>query len=317
MTRSPRPELLGLLQTARESPGDLAPRLVVADWLEEHGDESDRARAEFIRLQHRPDDPSDARRYNRMNELHRKHYDEWVGAVRKLCKWGPSLEGGFLNANLSGATLVGKKMDAVKDSEAWAWVSRLHVSVTEENAAAVAASPLLGHAGALTVDGKPEALLHVFASPRLRSVRQLYLRHTRLSDEGVRHLAASEHLGNVVELNLGDNRFTDDGMRALAKARSLRGVRTLTLDKVRFASVKIGAPGVAALFASGTFPDLTALDLSNNHLDNDAAEAIAEGRLGEQLESLRLHQCRCISAASARRACRRWPGRRGCGGCRR
>src|SRR5262245_56329639 len=45
---TPRPELDALLAACIEHPGDDAPRLVLADWLEEHG-EADRA--EFIRLQ--------------------------------------------------------------------------------------------------------------------------------------------------------------------------------------------------------------------------------------------------------------------------
>jgi uncharacterized protein (TIGR02996 family) len=40
-----------LLQAIRETPEEDGPRLVYADWLEEHGDEHDRARAEFIRVQ--------------------------------------------------------------------------------------------------------------------------------------------------------------------------------------------------------------------------------------------------------------------------
>src|SRR5262249_29891094 len=40
--------LSGLLQACKESPEDNAPRLILADWLEEHGDSD---RAEFIRLQ--------------------------------------------------------------------------------------------------------------------------------------------------------------------------------------------------------------------------------------------------------------------------
>ena len=39
------------LQAIREAPEDNNLRLVFADWLQEHGDEHDRARAEFIRLQ--------------------------------------------------------------------------------------------------------------------------------------------------------------------------------------------------------------------------------------------------------------------------
>jgi uncharacterized protein (TIGR02996 family) len=40
-----------LLQAARDEPEDDTPRLVLADWLEEHGDEAERARAELIRIQ--------------------------------------------------------------------------------------------------------------------------------------------------------------------------------------------------------------------------------------------------------------------------
>ena len=43
-------ELTGLLHTARFAFADDMPRLVVADWLEEHGDESDRERAAFVRF---------------------------------------------------------------------------------------------------------------------------------------------------------------------------------------------------------------------------------------------------------------------------
>ena len=40
-----------LVQAVIESPEDDTPRLVFADFLEENGDEDDRERAEFVRLQ--------------------------------------------------------------------------------------------------------------------------------------------------------------------------------------------------------------------------------------------------------------------------
>src|SRR5262245_56805489 len=45
------PDLASLLSACKETPDDDAPRLVLADWLEEHGDEEGRARAEFVRVQ--------------------------------------------------------------------------------------------------------------------------------------------------------------------------------------------------------------------------------------------------------------------------
>ncbi|MBY0456405.1 MAG: TIGR02996 domain-containing protein, partial [Gemmataceae bacterium] len=40
-----------LLAAIRANPDEDTPRLAFADWLDEHGDEADRARAEFIRVQ--------------------------------------------------------------------------------------------------------------------------------------------------------------------------------------------------------------------------------------------------------------------------
>jgi uncharacterized protein (TIGR02996 family) len=47
MSRPARPELLALLADIKENPDDLTPWLVLTDWLEENGDEGDRARASF------------------------------------------------------------------------------------------------------------------------------------------------------------------------------------------------------------------------------------------------------------------------------
>src|SRR5919197_5606192 len=50
-TGTGRGQMLLLLEAAKENPWGAAPRLVLADWLDEHGNEADRARAEIIRLQ--------------------------------------------------------------------------------------------------------------------------------------------------------------------------------------------------------------------------------------------------------------------------
>ncbi len=44
-----RPEVAAFLAAAKDEPEDDAPRLVLADWLEENGDSTDAARAEFAR----------------------------------------------------------------------------------------------------------------------------------------------------------------------------------------------------------------------------------------------------------------------------
>src|SRR5436189_1203112 len=69
------PEEAGFLADIIAHPADNAPRLIYADWLEEHGDEAGRARAEFIREQIRL-----ANRGNyspRANELYWTYHKQW------------------------------------------------------------------------------------------------------------------------------------------------------------------------------------------------------------------------------------------------
>src|SRR5262245_30989633 len=129
MTRSPRSELLGLLQAARQSPDDLSPRLVVADWLEEHGDESDRDRAEYIRLCCVPSERRNQASYDRAHELWQKHREAWLGPFQALSRWGCGCVDGFPSLRIRGRDLIGPKVAALRDSEDWAWVGQLHVVV--------------------------------------------------------------------------------------------------------------------------------------------------------------------------------------------
>src|SRR5262245_39882033 len=74
-----------LLAEVCECPDDDGPRLVYADWLEEHGDEAERERAEFIRVQVRlaqiddcdPEYPGLVRRQAKLS----RHHNAWCGAL--------------------------------------------------------------------------------------------------------------------------------------------------------------------------------------------------------------------------------------------
>src|SRR5262245_15586366 len=79
------PQLLALLHAAKEAPGDDSPRLVLADWLEEHGEPE---RAEFARCQLRlaPGNPAlDAgerqRLRRRADELLEGNGGCWMGSL--------------------------------------------------------------------------------------------------------------------------------------------------------------------------------------------------------------------------------------------
>src|SRR5436309_2903540 len=74
------------LADIREHPDDDAPRLIYADWLDEHGDE---ARAEFIRAQIEMEKlaPDDIRRRDlvlRQHALESEHKARWAGELKGL-----------------------------------------------------------------------------------------------------------------------------------------------------------------------------------------------------------------------------------------
>jgi uncharacterized protein (TIGR02996 family) len=70
------PRLLALLEEARLAPDDDAPRLVLADWLDDHGDG---ARAEFLRLQCLS--PRLAVAQERCRALLDRHGGAWLGPL--------------------------------------------------------------------------------------------------------------------------------------------------------------------------------------------------------------------------------------------
>jgi len=88
------------LQAIIETPSDDTPRLIYADWLEDHDQPE---RAEFIRLQCRlaqMDDDDDASRElleTREQFLLERYQDEWLGPMRRLlCHW--TFRRGYLDA---------------------------------------------------------------------------------------------------------------------------------------------------------------------------------------------------------------------------
>src|SRR5437588_11672378 len=74
----------GFLRVIAEDPGDDAPRLVFADWLEEQGD----PRGEFMRLQVRlarlpESDPRRVALEEHERELLDRHAVDWLGRLRE------------------------------------------------------------------------------------------------------------------------------------------------------------------------------------------------------------------------------------------
>jgi uncharacterized protein (TIGR02996 family) len=227
-----------------------APRLVFADWLDEHGDPD---RAAFIRLQcehaalTRPGPPPTAAGKKKAAALEAKadallarNRDRWTAG---LPKWAADAR--FDRGFPIFYFITGKQL-------------------ADDGAALRRVAPLGGYLALRLLKGREAA---VFASPHLEYVTRLGLEHCQLTDAGVAVLATAPHLGRVWELDLSRggfgsldkdvNRLTDAAALTLAAADNLPALTALDLGEHK----KLTAAGVRAILESPTRAGLTSLDV--------------------------------------------------------
>jgi uncharacterized protein (TIGR02996 family) len=186
-----------LLRAIAENPADDAPRLVYADWLDEHGDPD---RAEFIRLTTGPATGHTAR----VEELLARNGDRWraeAPAARGV-QWGADLRRGFVHqACLAAADVFHPAREAL-------------FSVPLDD---------------LAVEGMTTpAIRGLVTEPRLERLRSLTL-CGHFYNRGIIALVSSPHVCNLQTLYLGGVRdeTTDEGGEALLQSPFLKNLRTL------------------------------------------------------------------------------------------
>ncbi|HYH65618.1 MAG TPA: TIGR02996 domain-containing protein [Urbifossiella sp.] len=228
---------IALLRAVAARPDDDTPRLVYADWLDDHArsDNSYAARAEYIRLQIRlsvseaastPPGEWSALRH-REAQLQGDHHDEWQREARALLG---SREGSFTFAR--------------------GFPERLEVRGTNWIATAdLGASPLR----AVRVNGISDDELPTLADGlRGTQITELILTMTRITDEGLVHLAPLTHLRG---LDLSFTRVTDLGLAHLSTLGNLEhldlGTTAVTAAGVASSLTLTAAAKVSGLRSAG------------------------------------------------------------------
>ncbi|MCE9568183.1 MAG: TIGR02996 domain-containing protein [Planctomycetes bacterium] len=235
-----------LLAAIWAAPEEDTPRLVYADWLQEHGDD---ARAEFIRVQIRlagmtEHDTEWSELITQERELLDNHRVDWLGDWAHA-QW--LFRRGF--------------PDSLKLN------SR---AVSEGDLLALAESPDLA---TLTLgDGGigDEGIAILVCSPHLATLTTINLGYNGIGNEGATALAVCPHLTNLTTLTLSRNAIRGEGAAALASSPHLVKLRTLNLN-----NNSLRDAGVAALAASSHLTNLAALYLENNSISNVGALALA------------------------------------------
>jgi uncharacterized protein (TIGR02996 family) len=303
-----------------DNPADDTPRLIYADWLEEHGQPE---RAEFIRLQCcrarlSADDSEQSVLAARESALLACHESDWLATLPSLedVTWVELHRGFVEEVCVESAEAFLEHAPALFRA---APVRRVQIRrIDPSSARDLAGSPYLGRLIELNLgngtglcgrcvrslagsrqleflealllhynDLGDEAVAHLADSPQLGELRELYLSGTNVSDDGAAAVGSLGSMPQLRDLDLRDNQIGDDGARALAFNLGLEQVSTLWLVNNR-----IGEAGAEALAWTERLPGLAHLYLNYNPIGDAGAEAFAASPHRGQLIELDLRHCR-------------------------
>jgi uncharacterized protein (TIGR02996 family) len=249
-----------LLRAIEANADEDTPRLVYADWLEEHAtSDADRGRAEFIRLQCAvAREPPGKRRTAlavREHQLLDWHHKEWERAYPPSLPTG-SYTRGFMFMRFTAADFAkyGEQLAALTVlSDVW----------------------LTDAAGAMA---------RLAACPALGCVRSLHL--AEVQNRQLVTLLGSPHLRNVSVLDLGGNAIKSAGCAALAATAALPGLRVLALG-----SHPIKDRGLDALVGAPWFANLVGLYVPDCGLSGAAVARLAQRPTARRLRALNVNHC--------------------------
>ena len=250
------------------NPDEDTPRLVFADWLDEHGDEHDQARAEFIRLQieqHRLPPRAEAERARierAAGALERKHRKSWLAPLHALDPTTPPAYAFFVRgllANLpvpTGDFLRPAYQRALPDALAVVGVEELLLQTAITKVEALTGAPAMRWVCSLTTDTPDDATLRVLArSPDCAHLSALYLFSPKVTDAGLRSFAKTTAVTRLRHFGVTGAphrlRYTAKGVLAVLNSSRLPLLNSLTVydwaeDSFEYAAV-FRDPGAARL----------------------------------------------------------------------
>jgi uncharacterized protein (TIGR02996 family) len=265
-----------LLRAVLAAPDDDAPRLIYADWLDEHGDCE---RAEFIRVQvalarNDKDDPRAPSLGQRERKLLAAHRARWSAPLDGAAmSW--TFRRGFIEEVEMAAPVFLRRGERLFDVAPVRTVKLVRVGVSGPR---LAACQTLAQVVNLDLRGAhlwASHLAPLLASPHLSRLKSLSLAGS-CNQSGLAVLTGAPVLGSLTGLDLRENHLRNAGAVLLAACPRLAGLRVLDLRHNG-----IGVDGGNALAASPYLGGLDLLDLRGNSIDS-AIPALRE-RFGDRL----------------------------------
>jgi uncharacterized protein (TIGR02996 family) len=288
----PRPQVLAFLDEIKATPDDDGPRLVLADWLDEHGDDTDRGRAELIRLQcqlirHEASDSEKAGGMRlRIAVLLGQHMEAWLGPFRSPCR-SYDLDRGLALFQFRANNLANRTANVVARSEYGGWFEGLGLyELWVNEAQRIASFPLLSsllYLDLATPRPQAGATLALLSSPHLVRLIGLDASGARLGQKRLSALAKAPSFSRLTSLMLRSNALGADAATLLARLPQFANLRSLDLGLNN-----IGLPGLSALVSSPHLRNLTGLGLSDTGIGADGLDLLLAWPLLERVTFLRL-----------------------------
>jgi uncharacterized protein (TIGR02996 family) len=322
----------GFIRAILEAPEDDGPRLVYADWLDEHGQPE---RAEFIRIEceqvvihrdpecapNRWDNPRFWELEDRGRELCKRHAAGWFGPLLRKFGREMSTRRGFPWQLALSARRFLEQGEAI--FRAAPTIEDVMIVRLGRNMQDLAQCPALAHVRRLeffeTPFRSPEAEC-LAASPYLENLRKLHIgfTDTQIGPRGAMALAGAKTLRQLEHLDLHNHAVYDEGAAALLRSPRLATLTQLHLgnngltdqaaldlaaaDHLSLRSLNLmwnhlTPRGVAALAGAGHLASLEYLCLGWNAVNHAGAVALVEGKSVAHLHELMLWECGLDDAA--------------------
>jgi uncharacterized protein (TIGR02996 family) len=277
------------LRDIASNPGDDAPRLVYADWLDEHGEPR---RAEFIRLQCRlaaldeaaAERPELLDREWELLTVYRARWQPGEGSPLEKHLWKSGfIRGFFARVGAPAAVLLAHGDELFRSYP----LEELRIHDLGQTLPEVAQQPWLAHVSSLDLSANALTVADLQAllgSPHLGRLTRLTLRNAALGPEALDLLASWPGLRRLTQLDLGnanlgregrslDNNLGPGWVRRLLGSPHLGALTTLSLQGS-------DQPDADAAFVANCprLDSVTHLSAVNCGLTADGVRALAEAR---------------------------------------
>jgi uncharacterized protein (TIGR02996 family) len=268
-----------LLAAILANPDEDTPRLAYADWLQEHGDESGLARAEFIRLQcelARLDeyDPRANIIAGRCRELSDVHWQTWATEIGHTSRYpyhfADSYKRGFLDYICLDAEDLGTpelSLFLSRHPATYVFVRRVDKFTAELGDWSHLPRVKELSFSYISDEGEPlSGLRALLASPLLTSLRTLNLGMCGLADDDSKLIADNPRFVTLRRLELGFNALTDEGVGRIVESPYLHGLTAIDLSATRITPSLLSRLTQVPFFSRLDFLELSAFGRNRGDL---------------------------------------------------